>query len=66
MSKKTVSYSLATLPPLTEEQRLHLEQLAALSDEHIQTGDIPELTDNQLAEMRPVSWFRKGQSSHGT
>lgn len=66
MSKRIVSYSLETLPPLTEAQRLHLEQLTPLSDEHIQTGDIPELTDSQLAEMKPASWFRKGQSPHDT
>ena len=66
MSKKIVSYSLETLPPLTEAQRLHLGQLASLSDECIQTGDIPELTDSQLPEMKPASWFRKGQSLHDT
>ena len=30
-----------------------LEYLAALPDDQIDTSDIPELTDEQLAEMKP-------------
>ncbi len=34
-----------TLPPLTDEQRQHFADLAALPDESIDTSDIPELSD---------------------
>jgi uncharacterized protein (DUF4415 family) len=40
-----VSHSPESLPPLTKAQRDHLSKLAALSDESIDTSDIPELTD---------------------
>ena len=58
MSKKTVSYTLDTLPPLTEKQRHHLDALAALPDDQIDFSDIPELTDAQLAEMKPAAHYR--------
>ena len=54
MNAKTVSYAMDTLPPLTEAQVRHLEGLAAMGDEGIDTSDIPELTDAQLAEMKPA------------
>src|SRR5260363_127740 len=47
MSKKTVSYTLDTLPPLTAAQKANLSSLAALPDEEIDTRDIPELSDEQ-------------------
>ena len=53
MSGKIVSYTLDTLPELTDAQVRLLEELA-LSDEPIDTSDIPELTDAQLAEMKPA------------
>lgn len=34
--------------PLTKRQRAHLDVLAALPDDMIDTSDIPELTDEQL------------------
>ncbi|HZC16465.1 MAG TPA: hypothetical protein VE309_06875 [Caulobacteraceae bacterium] len=40
-----VSHAPETLPPLTDVQRENLAQLAALPDDSIDTGDIPELTD---------------------
>ena len=69
MSKKTLRYSLDTLPLLTEGQRLHLEGLASRPDDRIDPGDIPELTDDQLSEMKtaqPRLRFRKGQTTHDT
>lgn len=58
MSTKTVSYTLDTLPPLTEAQRQHLAALAAQPDDQIDLSDIPELTDAQLAEMKPAAHYR--------
>lgn len=55
MSTKTVSYTLDTLPPLTEKQRQHLDALASRPDD---LADMPELTDAQLAEMRPAAHYR--------
>ncbi len=49
MKTKTVSFTLETLPPLTQAQRHHLARLATLPDDQIDTGDIPELTDEQLS-----------------
>ena len=48
MKRKKVSYTLGTLPPLTEKQRSELARLAELPDDQIDTSDIPELTDEQL------------------
>ena len=45
MKTKLVSHTTETLPPLTDAQREQLAQLAAMPDEMIDTGDIPELTD---------------------
>lgn len=58
MSKKTVSYTSDTLPPLTERQRQHLETLSTLPDDKIDLTDMPELTDAQLAEMKPAALYR--------
>lgn len=58
MSTKTVSYTLDTLPPLTEKQRQHLDALASQPDDQINLSDIPELTDAQLAEMQPAAHYR--------
>lgn len=58
MKPKTVSYTLETLPPLSDAQKRHLDELAALPDEEIDTSDIPELTDAQLAAMRRPEHFR--------
>jgi len=48
MSKNIVSYTLETLPPLTDAQRANLDRLAALPDDQIDTSDIPEMTDEQF------------------
>lgn len=58
MSKKPVSYTLDTLPSLTEKQRQHLDALAFRPDDQIDLSDIPELTDAQLAEMKPAAHYR--------
>ena len=58
MSKKTVSYTSDTLPPLTERQRQHLETLSTLPDDQVDLTDMPELTDEQLAEMKPAALYR--------
>ena len=55
---KTVKHTLDTLPPLTEAQKVDLKRLAALPDAEIDTSDISELTDAQLAEMKRPEHFR--------
>lgn len=52
MKTRTTSHTLDTLPPLTASQRQQLDALAAKPEAEIDTGDIPELTDDQLAQMR--------------
>ena len=58
MKRKMVNYTLDTLPPLTDAQRKHLEELAQMSDDQIGTSDSPELTDAQLVEMRRAEHYR--------
>ena len=58
MSRKTVSYTFDTLPTLTEKQRRDLEALAVQPDDTIDLTDLPELTEAQLAEMRPAAHYR--------
>lgn len=48
---KTKPRRLDELPELTEEQRARLARVATMSDAEIDTGDIPELTEAELAEM---------------
>jgi uncharacterized protein (DUF4415 family) len=47
MKTKMTSYTLETLPPLTEAQIANLEALAARPDSEIDLSDIPELTAEQ-------------------
>lgn len=47
MKKKMVSYTLDSLPPLTEAQKKKLKALAARPDSEIDTTDIPEMTEEQ-------------------
>ena len=47
MKKTMVSYTLYTLPPLTDEQRANLEALAKRPDSEIDTSDIPEMADEK-------------------
>lgn len=58
MSSKPVSYTLDTLLPLTEAQQVRLAALNAQSDDDIDLTEIPELTEAQLAEMRPAAHYR--------
>ena len=58
MSKKAVNHTLDTLPPLTEQQRQHLEALASLPDDQIDLTENPELTDAELADMKPAAHYR--------
>jgi uncharacterized protein (DUF4415 family) len=47
MKTKMVSYTLETLPELTEAQIANLKALAARPDSEIDFSDIPELTAEQ-------------------
>ena len=55
---KTVSYTPETLPSLTESQKKNLKRLAKLTDDQIDTSDLLELTDEQLAEMEQGRLYR--------
>lgn len=58
MKPKTVNYTLDTLPTLTEKQRMHLEELAVRPAGQIDVSDIAELSEAQLAELKPVAFYR--------
>jgi uncharacterized protein (DUF4415 family) len=45
--KRMVSYTMETLPALTEADRERLRALAAKPDSEIDTSEIPEWTDEQ-------------------
>jgi len=42
------------IPPLTPEQKERLEKLESIRDEDIDYSDIPPLTDEELARMKPA------------
>ena len=58
MKTKKISYTLETLPPLTEAQRANLKALAARPDSEIDTSDIPELTDEQWKNAKRGHFYR--------
>jgi uncharacterized protein (DUF4415 family) len=58
MSTKIVSYTLETLPPLTETRRAELRSLAARPDSDIDFSDIPELTDEQWKNAERGHFYR--------
>lgn len=58
MKAKSVSYSLDNLPEPTPGRSAELERLEAMPDEQIDTSDIPELTEAQLAEMQRKELYR--------
>jgi uncharacterized protein (DUF4415 family) len=58
MKTKAVSYTLDTLPPLTEARRAELEKLATLPDSGIDTSDAPELTDEQWSMATRGQFYR--------
>ena len=47
MSKKTVTYKtdFSDMPPLTDKEKAELEAVANVSDDGIDTSDIPELDE---------------------
>lgn len=55
---KTVKHARDSLPPLTEAQEDNLKRLAAMPDNEIDTSDMPELTNAQLAEMKRPGHYR--------
>jgi uncharacterized protein (DUF4415 family) len=58
MKKRMVSYTLDTLPPLTDAQRANLKKLAARRDSEIDTSDIPEMTDAQRKNAERGRFYR--------
>jgi uncharacterized protein (DUF4415 family) len=58
MKTKMVSYTLETLPPLTEADRARLRALAARPDSEIDLSDIPELTDEQWKNAERGHFYR--------
>ena len=46
-TKNIVSYTLETLPPVTEKQRARMRALALMPDSEIDTSDIPVATEEQ-------------------
>lgn len=58
MKTKIVSYTLETLPPLTEAQRANLRALAARPDSEIDFSDIPQLTDEQWKNAERGRFYR--------
>jgi uncharacterized protein (DUF4415 family) len=58
MKTKMVSYTLETLPRLTEADRVHLLALAAQPDSEIDFSDIPELTDEQWKRAERGRFYR--------
>jgi uncharacterized protein (DUF4415 family) len=58
MKTKRVSQTQETPPALTDAQRAHLAELAALPDETIDTGDIPELSGEAWAAGARGRFYR--------
>jgi len=58
MKRKIVSHALDSLPPLTKARRAHLKALATRPDSDIDTGDIPEMTDEQWEKARRGHFYR--------
>ena len=58
MKTKIVSYSLDTLPPLTDAQRANLKRLADQPLNKIDTTEIPEMTDAQWKAAKRGHFYR--------
>jgi uncharacterized protein (DUF4415 family) len=58
MKTKMVSYTLETLPELTEAQIANLEALAARPDSEIDLSDVPEMTDEQWKNAERGRFYR--------
>ncbi len=58
MKPKIVSYTWETLPPMTEERKLHLRALAERPDSEIDLTDIPETTEEQWKNAKRGLFYR--------
>ena len=58
MKKKMVSYTMETLPPLTEKDKAQLRRLAARPDSEIDMSDIPELTKEEWKHAVRGKFYR--------
>ena len=58
MKRKTVSYTLDTLPPLTDVQLANLKRLADRPDTEIDTTEIPEMTDAEWKTGKRGHFYR--------
>lgn len=58
MKRKTVSYTLDTLPPLTDGQLANLKRLADRPDTEIDTTEIPEMTDAEWKTAKRGHFYR--------
>ncbi len=61
MKPKMTSYTLSTLPPLTEAQEANLRALAARPESEIDYSDIPPLTEEQFKQARRGVFYRPMQ-----
>jgi uncharacterized protein (DUF4415 family) len=60
-SKRVVD--LANLPPLTGEDKVQIDALAAMNDSEIDTRDIPELPDEFWKNARRGQFYRPTKTS---
>ena len=51
-------------PELTDEQKARLYDLALLSDDHIDTSDIPEISDHSRATHGFFTARKSGKSAY--
>jgi uncharacterized protein (DUF4415 family) len=58
MQTKMVSYTLETLPPLTEAHRAKLRALADRPDSEIDLSDAPEMTDEEWKNAERGHFYR--------
>jgi uncharacterized protein (DUF4415 family) len=58
MKTKTISYTLDTLPPLSEAQEANLKALAARPESEIDFSDIPPVTEEQWKHARRGEFYR--------
>ncbi len=58
MRNRTVSHTTESAPRPTPERLAELVRLDAMPDDQIDTGDMPELTAAQLADMERGRFYR--------
>jgi uncharacterized protein (DUF4415 family) len=58
MKPKMLSYTLETLPKLTEKDLAELEALAARPDSEIDLSDAPEMTDEEWKNAERGHFYR--------